>query len=181
MIYFKRRKISDKRRKACLARADRQGGGGDNQGLEEEEKDEQEEDAERDDGDQGAKVSPRSWKRKKAELLEIVPESIVMQRELLKHLVKDFEVTDIVVENVQSTNFVVPKTTLHRYRKDTTLFLQTSSKRVSIPPEDLVMFFAQHLVVKDQAGFFDQGLSFLSQDDIPVNIRVQRISTSNAI
>ena len=38
------------------------------------------------------------------------------------------------------------------------------------------MFFAQQLVVKDQAGFFDHGLDFLNQEDIPVSIRVRRIS-----
>ena len=53
--------------------------------------------------------------------------------------------------------------------------LATSSK-YGLNPEDLVIYLAQNLVEKDQFAFFELGLSFLNQGDIPVHVSVKKIS-----
>ena len=177
----RKRELSDIRRQACLQRADRQGGAGDN-AVETPDDDidkefsVDEEDEEDSEAGQQAKSSLSTMKRRKTDLLAMFPVNIVVQREVLKLLVQDFEVSNILIDQKKAADVNVHRSTIFRYRKDCTFFLQDCFLRFGIPPEDLLMFLAQQLVVKDHTGFFDHGLSFLNQQDIPVSLRVTMIS-----
>ena len=202
-VVYKRRRISDKRREACSKRADRHGGGDGNAALdsyseddndtlendevtteddkedsnEEDNDDSNEEDNESDNGDQAKGGSSRTLRRMKARFLEIIPDSFEMKIQLLKHLVEDFDVKEILIGSTEKIVHVnVSRTSLFRYRKAATIFLEKTHRNNDIPSKDLLIFLAQQLVKTDKDRFFNHGISFLNQANIPVSIRVQRIS-----
>ena len=99
----RKRELSDIRRQACLQRADRQGGAGDN-AVETPDDDidkefsVDEEDEEDSAAGQQVKSSLSTMKRRKADLVAMFPDNIVLQREVLKLLVQDFEHKNILID-----------------------------------------------------------------------------------
>ena len=87
----------------------------------------------------------------------------MLQVELLKMLVQDFEVKEILIDDCGLNERKVPRTSMYRYRKSASCFLQDCYLKYGLNPEDFLIFLAQHLVEKDQSAFFEFGLSFLNQ------------------
>ena len=92
--------------------------------------------------------------RRKSDLLAILPDSILLQREVLKHLIQDFEVEDILVDHEKVFEVEVHRSTIFRHRRKTSFFLQDCYLRYDISPEELIKYLAQRLVAQDYVGFF---------------------------
>ena len=136
-------------------RLDRQGcGDGDdvnNESMGElvEEIDEQE--LEEEDDESKKTVSAKTVARRRKDFLVLLPAEFMLQVELLKMLVKDFEVREILIDDCGLKEMKVPGTFMYRYRKSASCFLQDCCYlEYNLNLEDFVIFLAQDLVKKDQ-------------------------------
>ena len=62
-------------------------------------------------------VSAKTVARRRKDFLELLPAEFKLQVDLLKMLVKDFEVRDILIDDFELKDMKVPITSMYRYSK----------------------------------------------------------------
>ena len=192
-LNYKRKKVSDIRREAVKMRADRReaAGGGDigsaddsfHQDGEEIREESEDDDAVSEDDDEGSEdraVPPslRTVSRRRKEFVSLLPEDPSFSREVLKLLVKDFGVKELLIDQdkVHQCESEVHRSTMYRHKKRASDFLKLIQIKHNISPSAFLIFAAQQQLLEDQHGFNEAGISFLHHADIPEPIRVQMIS-----
>ena len=122
--------------------------------------------------------SRRSQFRQKALFWKILPVSLANQMEVFRKLLEDFDDDKIKFDKNTIIDGTADRSTIYRYRTKLGNFLVKSQADFGLDPAKLLLQWAQKLVCGDEEAFYRSGFGFVSQWDVPKEIRVKKISES---
>ena len=176
-LKYKRDKISKLRKKAVMQRIDRQ---------DEAESGDETSDGEVDDHTSGVgydaggdgELHPKTVKNKKSEFLALLPLHTGLQYELLKKLVVMYDCEQLSIDRGEDLDGGGDMMSLHRYRVKVCHFLDKfeAKYKQKLDACSFLLHWAQKLISQDETAFFRAGFSFKNPDDIPLHLKVKKIS-----
>ena len=112
----------------------------------------------------------------KAAFLKMPPCSLANQLEVLRKPFKDLDDKKVKVDRSVVVHGVADRSTIYRYRYKIRQFLIDSEEQHGLDPATFISNWAQILVCRDEEAFYKSGLDFVSELDVPKEIRVKKIS-----
>ena len=127
------------------------------------------------DYDKENRPHPKTVQRRETDFFELLPENFANQLDLLKNLVKEFQVNAILIDKT-ATESGPDRTTIWRQKPQVIAFLISCHKKYGLDPSTFLLGWAQKLISQDEENFCKSGLSFANQKDVPKQLRIQKIS-----
>ena len=124
--------------------------------------------------------SRKTLARRQEEFLSLLPVSLDLRGKVLKYLVKDLNVKEILIDGDKVDNIknqdCASRWSVFRYKKRAMGFLQKMIKKYNMDPSKFLLPVLQQLLLDDQHCFEQAGFSFLHDSDLPDSIRIKKIS-----
>ena len=137
-------------------------------------------DVSEEDGDVGRKkLHSRTEARRRSTFFQMLPTSSANQVEVLKKLVEDFSVEELVVQNSEVDELSSERFSdrwIFHYRSKIREYLVLCESESDLHPADLLLLWAQKLACMEGEMFFKCGIEFADPSDVPKEIRIRKIS-----